>query len=316
MKRSKNLEYISTVGMPREEWIERRKRTIGGSDASAVVGLNPYASPYSLWAEKTGRVPGFEGNLATDVGTFLEEFIAQRFAAETGKKVRRLNAIIYNPAYPFAHVNIDRDIVNEEAGLECKSTSEMNLRKFKDTEFPEIYYCQCVHSMAITGAKRWYLAVLIGNKDFKIFTLERDQAEIDALMGAEATFMEGVKTNTPPPLDGLKATTDTLKTIYADSGNAVVDLFGHRADLARYLALNAQIKELETERDQLANNVKAFMGDAWGGECDGIKVTWKSQNGKPAFDKARFAADHPDIDLSAYYNATSTRPFRVSEIKS
>ena len=42
-----------------EEWLKLRSQYIGGSDAAAVVGLNAYASPYSLWAEKTGKIPGF-----------------------------------------------------------------------------------------------------------------------------------------------------------------------------------------------------------------------------------------------------------------
>lgn len=53
----------------REEWRKLRSGYIGGSDAAAVVGLNPYASAYSLWAEKTGRTAGFAGNLATEAGT-------------------------------------------------------------------------------------------------------------------------------------------------------------------------------------------------------------------------------------------------------
>lgn len=36
----------------REEWLELRKKYIGGSDASAVIGANPYRSAYALWAEK------------------------------------------------------------------------------------------------------------------------------------------------------------------------------------------------------------------------------------------------------------------------
>lgn len=311
---NKNLKFVSTVKMPHEEWLARRKNSIGGSDAAAVVGLNPYSSPYALWAEKTGKVPGFGGNIATEVGTYLEEFIAQKFAAETGKKVRRCNNIIYNPDYPFAHVNIDRDVVGEDAGLECKSTSELNLKKFIGGEFPANYYVQCVHSLAVTGKKRWYLAVLIGNKEFKWFTIERDEGEIAALMAAEAEFWEYVKKDVPPPVDGMKATSETLKTIYANSGEGVVDLFSYKADLEQYTALNQQIKELEAMRDEAANRVKLFMGDAWGGECDSFKVVWKSST-RRTFDSKRFAKENPDVDLSGYFKESSTRIFRVSELK-
>ena len=306
------IKKVSTAS--HEEWLALRKKYIGGSDAAAVVGLNNFSSPYSLWAEKTGRTPGFDGNLATEVGAYLEEFVAQKFAQETGKKVRKCNQSFLNSLYPFAIANIDREIVGEDAGLEIKTTDSLSLKRFKDGEYPANYYCQCMHYMAVTGKKRWYLAVLIGNKDFRWFVIERDDAEIAALMTAEADFWEHVKTDTPPPVDGYKATTDAVNSIYTDSNDSVVDLYGHRADIAKYIALNQQIKELEKEKAEVANRIKAFMGESGGGECDGFRVSWKSST-RRSFDMERFAAENPDIDLSAYYTETNTRTFRVSEIK-
>ena len=260
-----------------EEWLELRSHYIGGSDAAAVVGLNAYASPYSLWAEKTGKVPGFAGNLACEVGTYLEEFVAQKFAQETGKKVRKCNQSFLNSQYPWAIANIDRDIVGEDAGLEIKTTDTLNLKKFKGGEYPANYYCQMVHYLAVTGKQRWYLAVLIGNKEFKWFTLERDEAEIAALMTAEADFWELVKKDIPPAVDGTKATSEALKTIYEDSDDSVADLYSYTSDLKQYMELKKQIKELETMAEELANRVKEFMGASGSGECEGFKVSWKSQ---------------------------------------
>jgi putative phage-type endonuclease len=296
-----------------EEWKELRSHYIGGSDAAAVVGLNSYASPYSLWAEKTGKVPGFAGNLATEVGTFLEEFVAQKFAQETGKKVRKCNQSFLNSLYPFAIANIDREIIGEDAGLEIKTTDTLNLKKFSGGEYPANYYVQCVHYMAITGKKRWYLAVLIGNKEFKWFTIERDEAEIAALMTAEADFWELVKTDTPPAVDGTAATTEALKTIYADNDDSICDLTAFSVNLRQYIELKKQIKELETMADEAANKIKEFMGSSGGGECDGFKVSWKSQT-RRTFDSKRFAKENPDIDMSGYYKETNARVFRVSEI--
>ena len=51
MKKPKNVRRVSTVGMPRAEWLEVRRQTIGGSEASAIVGLSKWASPLSVWAE-------------------------------------------------------------------------------------------------------------------------------------------------------------------------------------------------------------------------------------------------------------------------
>lgn len=296
-----------------DEWLQLRHQYIGGSDAAAVVGMNYFSSPYSLWAEKTGKIPGFSGNLATEVGTYLEEFVAQKFAAETGKKVRKCNQSFLNSDYPFAIANIDREIVGEDAGLEIKTTDSLNLKRFKNGEYPANYYCQMVHYLAVTGKQRWYLAVLIGNKEFKWFTVERDDDEIAALMAAEADFWEYVKNNTPPPVDGAESTTEAIKTIYAESSENVVDLYLHKTDLEQYAALSSQIKELEALKDETANRIKSFMGESWSGETDGYKVIWKSQT-RRTFDNKRFATENPDIDLSEYYKETVARPFKVTEI--
>lgn len=295
-----------------DEWKELRSHYIGGSDAAAVVGLNAYASPYSLWAEKTGRVPGFAGNLATEVGAFLEEFVAQKFAQETGKKVRKHNQSFLNSQYPFAIANIDREIIGEDAGLEIKTTDSLNLKKFSGGEYPANYYVQCVHYMAITGKKRWYLAVLIGNKEFKWFTIERDEDEIAALMTAEADFWELVKADTHPAVDGTAATSEALKTIYAESDDSICDLTAFSANLRQYMALKKQVKELETLAEEAANKVREFMGCSGGGECEGFKVSWKSQT-RSTFDSKRFAKENPDVDLSEYYKTSSYRTFKVVE---
>lgn len=298
----------------REAWKELRSHFIGGSDAAAVVGLNPFSSPYSLWAEKTGKTPSFEGNLATEVGTYLEEFVAKKFEETTGKKVRRCNQSILNDEYPWAIANIDREVVGEDAGLEIKTTSELNTRKFKGGDYPANYYVQCVHYLAVTGKKKWYLAVLIGNRDFRVFEIERDEDEIAALMKSEEAFWEHVKTDTPPEADGMKSTTETIQRLYPEDDGGEVDLFGYEDSLRQYMELSEQIKQLEEYKAQAANRVKAFLGEAQRGSGMKYKVSWTSSQ-RRSFDVKRFAKDYADIDLSSYYNTTTARTFRVTEIK-
>lgn len=297
-----------------EEWLKLRSQYIGGSDAAAVVGLNAFSSPYSLWAEKTGRIPGFAGNLATEVGTFLEEFVAQKFAQETGKKVRKCNMSFLNSQYPWAIANIDREIVGEDAGLEIKTTDSLNLKKFKGGEYPSHYYCQCMHYMAVTGKKRWYLAVLIGNKEFKWFTIERDEDEIAALMTAEEDFWDHVKNDTQPLIDGTRASSEALSTVYANHNGFTVDITAFDPDLERYQALKERAKELQTEADEIANRVKLFIGTMEKGDSERFKVSWSTQS-RSTFDHKRFAKDNPDIDLSEYFKTSSSRVFRLTEIK-
>lgn len=290
---------ITKIATPnKEEWKKLRHKYVGGSDAAAIVGLNPFASAYSLWAEKTDRVPPFEGNLTTEVGTYLEDFVAKKFEEETGKKVRRENHSILNDQYPWAIANVDRVVVGEDAGLEIKTTSELNTKSFKNGEYPSQYYAQIVHYLAMTGKQRWYLAVLIGNKEFKWFTIERDEAEIAALMAAEEEFWKCVKENRPPEADGHKSTTETIKTVFAQSNDEEVSLFGYEDCLKQYIALGKQIKELKALQDEMANKVKSFMGNAGKGMSDHYKVSWTTS-----------------IKKAHYVNESVSRTFRVTEIK-
>ena len=297
-----------------EEWKALRHKYIGGSDAAAVVGMNSYVSPYTLWAEKTGRLPGFDGNLATEVGTYLEEFVAQKFAEVTGKKVRRSNQSWFNDKYPWAIANIDREIVGEDAGLEIKTTSELNLTKFKNGEYPANYYVQIVHYLAVTGKKRWYLAVLIGNREFKWFTIERDEDEINALMDAERTFKMYVDNDTPPIADGASSTADTLGKLYPNSTDNTIGIGAFERDLDNYFRLKAQAKELDEQIDGIENRIKAHLGECGMGEGEKYKVSWKTQS-RTTFDHKRFVADHPGVDVTKYYKQSSSRPFKVTQKK-
>lgn len=308
----KNLIKISTKDMPHDEWLDHRRKSIGGSDAAAIVGLNPYASAYSVWADKRGLIPPKEDNEAMRLGRDLEEYVAKRFTEATGKKVRRENNIIINPEYPFAHANVDRMIIGEDAGLEIKTTTSLNLKKFKNGEFPSTYYAQCVHYMAVTGAKRWYLAVLILGRELLTFTIERDEAEICALMRSEREFWELVEAGMPPAVDGEKSTSEAISTIYADDVNDDnVDLIAYESDLSSYVAIGNQIKELKKLQDGYANKVKAVLGNTARGESASYGVTWTSSQ-RSTFDVQAFARDHSDIDLSGYYKLSTHRTFKVT----
>ncbi|MCH5192250.1 MAG: YqaJ viral recombinase family protein [Oscillospiraceae bacterium] len=309
---NKSLIKIPTADMSREEWLKHRRGSIGGSDASAIIGLNPYSSPYTVWADKLGKLPEKEDNEAMRQGRDLESYVAQRFTEQTGKKVRRENNILINPDYPFAHANVDRIIVGENAGLECKTTSTLNLKKFKNGEYPDTYYVQCVHYMMVTGCKKWYLAVLVLGKDFMVFEINRDEEEIRTLAQAEKDFWDMVQSETLPPVDGTSSTTETIGTIYADSDDSVVNLFAYEKSLKEYLDIGKQINELKAAKDEIANGIKAFMKESSRGETDSFKVTWASSV-RSSFDAKKFAVDHPDMDISKYYKQTNTRTFKVTE---
>ena len=307
----KEIAYSS-----KEEWLALRKKLgIGGSDAGSVIGLNPYKGAYTLWAEKTGKIPEFEGNLTTEVGSYLEAFVAELFTKETGKQVRRKNRILVNTDYPFAFADVDRLVVGEKALLEIKTTNSLPaIKKIRNKEYPEQWYAQMTHYLAVSGLEKAYLAVLIECRDFKIFELDRDEAEISALMSVEEKFWSNVQTNTPPPADGLESTSKTITALYPESNSDNVNLYNYQTELARYMELSEQIKNLEAAKEEAANKVKAFLGEAGKGESDRYRVSWTSSE-RRTFDSKRFAKENPDIDMDSYYKTSTYRTFKVTEKK-
>lgn len=296
----------------REEWLALRRQYIGGADAASVVGLNDYQSPYSLWCEKRGVTPPFEGNLRTEVGTFLEEFIAKKFEQETGKKVQNCNFTMINDLFPFAVADIDRKVLNENAGLECKSTSALNLKHYRNGDYPARFYVQCQHYMGVCGFDKMYLAVLIGNSDFKIFEIERDEAEISALMDAEKQFYGYMQSSEEPPANAVDV--ESIELAHPSSNGASIELFGQQNIMREYLELKERIAALEKEADSIAATLKQDMGDAEKGTDGQFVCTWANRT-RTSFDKKAFQKDHPNIDLSPWEKTSTYRSFSIKKLE-
>jgi putative phage-type endonuclease len=309
----KDLIAISTVNMSREEWLEHRRKTIGGSDAAAIVGLSKWATPLTVYMDKKGLAPDKPDNIAMRIGRELEETVARLWCEETGKKCQRRNAILMNPRIPFAHANVDRWVVGENAGLECKTTGEMNITQYKGGEFPANYYVQCMHYMMVTGADRWYLAVLVGNREFYTFVIERDEDEIAALRETEQAFYENyLLPSVMPECTGADADGEAVRSLYpvSDPNADAMDLTDMRDCFEAYIAANAQIALCEQIINRAKQDIEARLGNASAGFCGGHKVTWKEQT-RSDIDKDALKAMGVDIP----YKTKTTRTFRFTAAK-
>ena len=264
--------------MTHEEWLAERRLGIGGSDAAAIRGLSDYSSPYCVWADKTGRMPPKEDTEAMLLGRILEPHTAERFVKQTGLSVRRVNHSLVHLKYPFMRANIDRRIVGQRAGLECKSCSPYRLKEFEDGQYPQEYYVQCLHYLAVTGWDAWYLAVWISGVDFRIFRVERAraQADIDSLIRTEQGFWERyVLPDKPPPADGATATTKAIGEVYKTAVDKSIDLSAMEGTFVAVAGLNAKKLDLEREIERHKQSIKLAMGENTRAECSAWVANWK-----------------------------------------
>lgn len=300
---------VITKDMNHDDWLESRTKGIGGSDAGAICGLNPYMSAIDVYMEKTGQAKSKKINEAMRQGSDLEEYVAKRFEESTGKRVRRRNVVFQHDKYDWMIANIDRDVIGEDAILECKTASPFTAGKWKDG-IPESYEIQCHHYMAVTGAAKCYLACLVLGQDFIIREILRDEEVIRNLISIELNFWENyvLKRQLPPP-DGSDAAADAIKIIYADSNpEQVITLAGYEPKIQRLEEIEAMIAVLEPEKEQIKQEIMIEMGEAETAFCGDRRFSWKKQAGRVTIDSPRLKKELPDI-FQKYSKVGN--PFRV-----
>lgn len=306
---------VKTVDMDRDEWLRWRRLGIGGSDASAVAGLNRWRSPVQVWLEKTGQIEDTGDSEAMYWGRVLEDVVAREFSKRTGKKVRRRNAILRHPEHQFMIANVDRMVVGENAGLECKTTSEWRRVEWADEEIPDEYIIQCQHYMAVTGYEKWYIAVLIGGNKFLWQEVKRDEEIIDYLIQIEGDFWRLVETNTPPPMDGTESSSQALKLLYPESrAGKAIELPTEAEELiSEWEAVKAMIAGYEEKLAAIENQLKAMLGEAESGTVGDKLVSWKTITSK-RIDSKRIRELYPEI-YDQCSKESSYRRFEIRNLK-
>jgi putative phage-type endonuclease len=288
--------FAKTKDMPKAEWLRLRRNGIGGSDAAAIMGLSPWRTAMDVWLEKTGEFTrDDEENEQMYWGTVLEAVVAKEFTRRTGLKTRRMNAILQSRKHPFMIANVDRLVVGEPTGLECKTTGLYNADDWR-IGIPEYYYPQVQHYMAVTGYPVWYVAVLIGGQEFKYYKVPRDDGFIRELVAAERDFWRRVTEKVPPPIDGTNASTELLTRLYpeAEEGAEIELPLDALALIIQYEDACRQEKEIQRVKNEAANKLKDMLGSHERGFIHDRQVIWKNVVSRRLDTKALQKED-PDI---------------------
>jgi len=300
----------STKGMSKEAWLDLRRQGIGGSDAAALCGLSPFASPLSVYGDKLGLTEPKEETEAMRLGHILEPYVAQRFSQETGLKVQRKNAIIQSTRYPFMIGDLDRVVVGQKAGLEIKTTSLRT--RIEEGVIPEMYQAQILHYLGTCGFDTFYLAVLVLGRGFHIYRVDRDEEAIQMLVQIEQEFWNNhVLKGIPPDPDGSEASAEIIRKLFPKSQNdsTIVSLSGKEDQLERILELDNQIKGLEKEAETLKQQVQVAIGAADGGKVGDYTAWWRTYT-RSSIDTKRLEREVPSL-VADYMKTASYRRFEI-----
>ena len=205
----------------REQWLQARTGKIGGSDASAIMGLNPYKTNVELWEEKTGLSVAEDirekpyVKYGTDAEKHLRDLFAMDFPQYDVFYVE--NNMWINDKYPFAHASLDGwlyDRVSNKNGiLEIKTTEilkSMQKEKWKN-RIPDNYYVQILHCLMVTEFEfvelKAQLKTVFDGRPYlqtKHYLFELSNADVyedlQVLIEEEFKFYEAMKSGTRPPL--------------------------------------------------------------------------------------------------------------------
>lgn len=284
---------MSAATTTREDWLAERRTGIGGSDAAAILGISPWATPVTVWLDKTGRAAPKEETEAMRIGTELEAFVARRYEQETGRTVQRFNRMIHKGCLLG---NFDRLVVPDggkvashmgevrtDTLLECKTSS----REW-DGEVPLYYQVQVQHYMGLVPrlAHADVACLFLGRKRFEVFRVERDDVAIKKMFEILAAWWEEfvLGDKMPPPKNDedcrlLWARSNPGKTVRATAEVA--------ARLEAFAAAKAEERAAKEKAAAAMGDVCAFLGDAeiLSDPATGRPLaTWKSARDTPSTD--------------------------------
>lgn len=292
---------IETKDLTKEQWLEYRNKGIGGSDSSAIVGVNKYKSKLVLYMEKVGLYTPVVDSESAYWGNQLEDVVAQEFIKRYNEKlfeewnlseiekdfkpakIQRRNAILMHDDYDFLLANLDRLLICPIRGkgiLEVKTASQYVADEWKGEDVPDPYYVQVQHYLGITGYKYAYIAVLIGGNQFRMYYIERDDEFITTLIGLEVDFWNNhVIPQTPPEVDGSDSTREMYKIMNPMhfEGRPPLELPAIAMEWAEGAQQAKDEIKLWTEKKQeYENKLKDAMKDNGEAFAGSHKITWKT----------------------------------------
>lgn len=261
----------------REQWLKARSKGIGGSEIAAVMGLDPYSTPFALWERKTGRVVENIDNKFTRAGNYLEDAVAQMFSDAAGLEVYKPETEHFqHPEFPHLLGTPDRfvSMKHGDAVLEIKTTQKRISREDITEGNALRWYFQVLWYMGISGKKTGFIAWLCNGVDFDYIQIDfQPDIFADMVQAGNDFWINHVQANVPPPPLTKEDIMKSINKVLPDAIEGPQDALRYHAQIKEN---SARIKELEQANDELKTAVQLMMGDKSVMTYQGAPLfTWK-----------------------------------------
>lgn len=296
------------------QYLEERRKGIGGSDIGPILGLSPWKSAYQVYQEKRGEVPHWEGNDTTDWGLRMEPTLRQFYSDKTGRAVRVPDKILVHPDHPFMLASLD--------GLtDCCRVVELKTARFGKgwgepgtSEIPDYYSTQTQWYLAVTGFPVADVVVSIGGAPAALYEVQEDKELQEMMIEAAAAFWQRVIDGNPPDVVSFSdavskfGLSGTAGIVYAD------------AEVVAAVEALRQVKEqkeaLEAQEDELKAKCVVALGEAGDALVDTggrVLVTYKLAKGRETVDSKKLAISYPEAYADCLKIGAPSRRFLLKD---
>ncbi len=304
---------------------------LGGTDIGAILGLSPYKTPLELWSELvSGEQPASRDLIHLRFGQHAESFIASEYERATGLFTAQHSPTLFHKKHGFMFGHVDRFVldtpdtpavvdgtITANKLLECKTSSAFSKNDWGEPgtdQVPPLYLVQCAWYMAITECQAADLAVLIGNSDFRIYTIERDM-ELEGLIlsHAEHFWHEHVIAQIPPEPISVQ---DAALLFPKESAGMSVEADDKLLKSIRsYQESTSKSQTLSSECERLKLEILSYMGQAEKLTHAGKTLaTWKCSKPTTRIDTKALAQAHPEIASAFTTDVLGSRRFLLKDV--
>lgn len=311
------VRVLTTPDMTHAEWLATRATGVGASDVSAILGVNPWAGPFDVWAAKTGRAAPIEESRIMRLGHVLEPAIREFYESETSLTVRHYDTLILqHPEDDWLRYSPDGLVVEVPRLFEAKSARRENEWRGSVSSHAE---AQVVAGQAVIGPTAMSADVAFlpaGDPDrLQIFPVEYQQAACDYVRERVARFWHDyVLADVPPPPD-YRSLDSVLDFVGPSDENTLTVVAGHEETrtlglLDTYRTARDEEKAAARRKDSAKAELLMLAGD--GAEVvdeEGATLyTYKSQTTRRVTNDALIAAG---LNPDDYKAASESRVLRV-----
>ena len=304
-----------------KDWLELRKKGVGGSDVGAIMGLNEYRSILQVYKDKVGESKEVVDNVYVRKGKDLEELIRNYYVvpelAKQGYKVLPVKHTLINEAYPWLRANIDGIAIPEGGNyeknivIEIKWVSEWGAQKWGGDLYkgiPPSYYAQVQEYLAITGARMAIVCALFdSNWEMKYYKISRDEVFITSLLKQTKQFMDlNVGMRIPPKVDAELDKIYIAEEVSKPMEKEPVPDRSMDDDIFKYKSVNLQIKALEKDAEALKNLITNKYLEGHRPTLSTNKVSISSYTTR-RFDSTAFKEDHPEVYANYVKETTAVK---------